>query len=738
MTENSENLRKFLDSDDPAMVMMGLSMAKTSEVPDDLLPLILSYYMWHDDKTIRAAAKSTFISLAPDKLKKKVKDNWKTSYRNLSPYGETYTKVIPPLLKLKDDMAIAVLYHLLNKRPHSFNIPIPLLIKTLDDKSGKKRSKAADALGDIAKRSYRRDKRAVPSLIKTLEDKDDAVRKSAVSALGSINDKKSVEPLIKLLESDTETSAVKSEIVKALTWSGDKRAVEPLIKTLEDNENPYIKDTVTALGRIKSKLAVEPLIKLLEKEVVGLDANSLASSLRGSSYYSSTNTLIFTIAEALTWIGDKRALPPLIKIGDVRHLRNFGAEGLRAIVDLGKGEDLRVDQLKEILKKEKLSTSGTKKTLIRRLTYQPPKGKIVKPKDSSVKNIRKLLESKDLVQIRTGLSMVEDGTSDLLEEILWLQLMHEESEIRKTAKSIFEKNTPEDVKLIVKENWKANYRTTKGKIGTNLCNLETNLKSIEFSIFDHLIKELENLELNMYVAEALGLLNDERAVEPLIKALRKYKSETKTAGAVARALGKIGTKKATGVLIKELYNHKQYRQLDEHIGEALGQNSDFRFFESCLKEIEIDALSRKKNISKKLLFDTLDSTNFSKLNPEEINEKLEGLIILLNYEDPQTKGTYQVESSSGGHYTVTDNSCTCMGYEFRSYCRHIEMVQTGTSKIKHRITKRSKTALRKIVEANLEGNEKENILKFLKNDDAAMIMMGASMLKGILKETLNN
>jgi len=62
------------------------------------------------------------------------------------------------------------------------------------------------------------------------------------------------------------------------------------------------------------------------------------------------------------------------------------------------------------------------------------------------------------------------------------------------------------------------------------------------------------------------------------------------------------------------------------------------------------------------------------------------------------------------------------------------MVRNGTSKIKNRLTKRSKTALKKIVEANLERNEKENLLKFLKNDDAAMITMGASMLKGILKE----
>ena len=37
MTDDAENLRKFLESDDPAMRRMGLSMAKGSGVPDDLL-----------------------------------------------------------------------------------------------------------------------------------------------------------------------------------------------------------------------------------------------------------------------------------------------------------------------------------------------------------------------------------------------------------------------------------------------------------------------------------------------------------------------------------------------------------------------------------------------------------------------------------------------------------------------------------------------------------------------------
>ena len=51
MTEDTspENLRKFLESDDPAIVMKGLSMA--TEVSDDFLGLIAGLYArWNDQK----------------------------------------------------------------------------------------------------------------------------------------------------------------------------------------------------------------------------------------------------------------------------------------------------------------------------------------------------------------------------------------------------------------------------------------------------------------------------------------------------------------------------------------------------------------------------------------------------------------------------------------------------------------------------------------------------------------
>ena len=53
MTESEdtspENLRKFLESDDPAMVRMGLSMAEGSGVSNEMLVEILWMYMMHDD-----------------------------------------------------------------------------------------------------------------------------------------------------------------------------------------------------------------------------------------------------------------------------------------------------------------------------------------------------------------------------------------------------------------------------------------------------------------------------------------------------------------------------------------------------------------------------------------------------------------------------------------------------------------------------------------------------------------
>ena len=61
-------------------------MVKAGEVsvPDKILGEILWMYMYNDDETIRAAAKSAFIKQAPKDAKKVVRDNWKAKYRTQS------------------------------------------------------------------------------------------------------------------------------------------------------------------------------------------------------------------------------------------------------------------------------------------------------------------------------------------------------------------------------------------------------------------------------------------------------------------------------------------------------------------------------------------------------------------------------------------------------------------------------------------------------------------------------
>ena len=86
MTEDSsDNLRKFLGSDDPAMILLGLSLAKGSgKVSNDVLGIVLGLYLFHDDKTIRSLAKTIFGKSASSDLRKTVKNYWQAEYRTVA------------------------------------------------------------------------------------------------------------------------------------------------------------------------------------------------------------------------------------------------------------------------------------------------------------------------------------------------------------------------------------------------------------------------------------------------------------------------------------------------------------------------------------------------------------------------------------------------------------------------------------------------------------------------------
>ena len=138
-------------------------MAKGMGLPEELLPTILRLYMWNDNKTIRAAAKSFFNKYASKETQAKVKENWQVKYRTISVknHFDKFPETVRPFLeafKSQDNFSI---------------IALEPLIKALE----KGNSSAAYALGWIG------DKRAVEPLINILEDKDEDVRESAEVAL---------------------------------------------------------------------------------------------------------------------------------------------------------------------------------------------------------------------------------------------------------------------------------------------------------------------------------------------------------------------------------------------------------------------------------------------------------------------------------------------------------------------------------------------------------------------------
>jgi hypothetical protein len=198
--------------------------------------------MCHDDKTIRAAAKSIFIKLAPEDAKQAVKDNWKASYRTEKNYrgfadGDISTRYIPQY-EVLGILGKALCLTSVN--------PVGQFIKVLGDRNSDARSSVAGALGEMG------DVRAVAPLIKVLEEDED-VSWAAARALGKIGDVRAVAPLIKALgdslpplpENDSgwlqlrpdwvlEDEEVYEAAAGALGEIGDARAVEPLIEMRED------------------------------------------------------------------------------------------------------------------------------------------------------------------------------------------------------------------------------------------------------------------------------------------------------------------------------------------------------------------------------------------------------------------------------------------------------------------------------------------------------------------------
>jgi HEAT repeat protein len=248
------------------------------------------------------------------------------------------------------------------------------LITALKDEDRSVRSSASGALGELG------DKRAVEPLIAALKDKDAGVRGSVARALAQLGDERAVEPLRQALKDDD--GKVLSSVAFALAQLlGDERAVEPLLMATENVGEwdglallgmlmrigpPAVEPLIAALKQedkrvrytaayvlvpLDDKRAVEPLITVLKGEYQDMQrAEGKALEGIGPSTVEQLIALLkhkeslvrSSSAWVLGWLGDKRAVEPLVEaMGDSLAVGNAAEGQFEAAVALGRLGDRR-------------------------------------------------------------------------------------------------------------------------------------------------------------------------------------------------------------------------------------------------------------------------------------------------------------------------------------------------------------------------------------------------------------
>ena len=121
-----------------------------------------------------------------------------------------------------------------------------------------------------------RDERSAPALRDALNDENSAVRLQAVAALGGIKDAKAVPKLSEMVENQLETDVIRAAAVTALDNIGGTASEDLFIRAIDVRIGNISNNAITALGKLKSTKAVPRLIAILEDKRIPLDASTAA------------------------------------------------------------------------------------------------------------------------------------------------------------------------------------------------------------------------------------------------------------------------------------------------------------------------------------------------------------------------------------------------------------------------------------------------------------------------------
>jgi hypothetical protein len=325
-------------------------------------------------------------------------------------------------------------------------------------------------------------------------------------------------------------------------------------------------------------------------------------------------------------------------------------------------------------------------------------------------------------------------SGEILEEVLWAYMFHADSTARAAAKKAFMELAPEDAVQAVKKNWKASSRNSN-KLGTDLGRLGKSLGQTSISLVNLLIKVLKDnrgSEARVYqmkstvmypsfpTIEALGIIGDVRAAEPLGVTLKKWitigswSDRYAAVVTIIETLGKVGDVRVLEPLTKAL----ELKILNGNTLKKIHTKHVVSSVKKALKNLEkrgkLDE-SAVEPLIEMLKSNRARSVAVSLLGRVGDKRAVKPLIEVLGDDKLSV-----IKAAAGALGKLGDERAV------KPLFKTFEDGNLGLIKV-------AAMAIVKIKEADIVDEEKKNILKFLKSKDPAMVLMGASLLKGAME-----
>ncbi len=387
------------------------------------------------------------------------------------------------------------------------------------------------------------DTSAVPEIVKLLKSKDPEIIQEAAHLLVNFQDPRAITPLLNALRYDNVQSVIKSEALDTLSLFVN---TTPFHQALKSNSNNIKRYAIKVLGKRKDTTAVKPLLALLES--------------------SDGKYLIQEIANALGEIGDKRAVPALIKIypiGD-RWDRISIAESMahfpcsdETINFLG---NILKDKDKYVREAAVQSLGELKDERILALLKPALKDDELNVQRSAVEALLKTKNKKAVPILFKAYVDAEGGVLNIQDYIAQY--------LRQCSNWVIEP---------LKAGLKHHNRSIRRLSASLLCGFAD-----EGSIPLY-IKFLKNKEtfIRYSAAEVLGKLKVKEAVKPLTRLLKDKDSDVR--GKAAWALGEIGDPSAVKPLEKLIYDESGYDQQEAvHALQKFNDPGTFKIWKDLL------------------------------------------------------------------------------------------------------------------------------------------------------------